>query len=69
MAIFSEVMKKTKYFIKINYTEIQMDHVIPASTQNDCDSTRGKLIQVSFAMAISEIFTKKVTRLLFSNVM
>ena len=65
LAIFSEVMKKTKYFIKINYTEIEMDHVTPASTRNDCDSTRGKLIQVSFAMAISEIFTKKVTRLLY----
>ena len=63
--LFSEVMKKTKYFIKINYTEIQMDHVTPASTRNDCDSTRGKLIQVSFAMAISEIFTKKVTRLMY----
>ena len=41
-----------------------MDHVTPASTRNDCDSTRGKLIQVSFAMAFSEIFTKKVTRLM-----
>ena len=66
LAIFSEVMKKTKYFIKINYTEIEMDHVTPASTRYDCDSTRGKLIQVSFAMAISEIFTKKVTRLFYT---
>ena len=41
-----------------------MDHVEPISMWNICDSTRRKLIQVSFAMAISEIFTKKVTRLL-----
>ena len=64
LAIFSEVMKKTKNFIKINYTEIQMDHITLASTQNDCDSTRRKEIDVSFAMVISEKTGKNVTSLL-----
>ena len=42
-----------------------MDHVEPISMWNICDSTRRKQIQVSFAMTISEISMKKVTRLLF----
>ena len=41
-----------------------MDHVEPISMWNICDSTRRKWMPVSFVMAISEIFTKKVTRLL-----
>ena len=41
-----------------------MDYVEPISIWNICDSTSRKQIVVSFAMAISEIFTKKVTRLL-----
>ena len=44
-----------------------MNHVEPTYTRNVCDSTRRKEINVSFSMAISEIFTKKVTRLLVST--
>ena len=40
-----------------------MDYVEPIFIWNICDSTRRKWIPVSFVMAISEILTKKVTRL------
>ena len=63
LAIFSEVMKKTKYFIKINYTEIQMDHVTPASTRNICDSTSELEIIEIICGVISAVFIKKVTTL------
>ncbi len=43
-----------------------MDHVEPISKWNNSDSTRRKWIHVSFVMAISEIFTKKVTRLVYN---
>ena len=41
-----------------------MDHVKPMLAQIICDSTREKGIIARFAMAISGIFIKKVTKLL-----
>ena len=44
-----------------------MDYVEPIFIWNICDSTRRKWIPVSFVMAISEILTIKVTRLILSD--
>ena len=63
-AIFPKVIKETKFFIKIKLLRIQMDHVKPMLAQIICDSTREKGIIARFAMAISGIFIKKVTKLL-----
>ena len=41
-----------------------MDHVKPMLAQIICDSTREKGIIARFAMAISGIFIRKVTKLL-----
>ena len=48
----------------MNFQNFEKDHVQPIFTRNTCDSTRRKCMFVSVAMAISEIFTKKVTRLM-----
>ena len=48
----------------MNFQNFEKDHVQPVFTRNTCDSTRRKCMFVSVAMAISEIFTKKVTRLI-----
>ena len=51
----------------MNFQNFEKDHVQPIFTRNTCDSTRRKCMFVSFAMAISENFTKKVTRLLYMH--
>ena len=46
-----------------------MDHVRPVLAQNVCDSTREEQIIMGLATAISEIFVRKETKLIVTDLL